>query len=205
MDVNIKKMIQSFKESSQALSESKNYSAIVKNGQNPHSFLICCCDSRVDPTVLFQNNPGEVFELRTIANIIPPFRDIKGSTVTATIEFVLQNLELDNIIILGHSDCAGVSALCKMEGKAQNNIEEWLEPMLNSKKIELDSTPKKIKSYNDQQCLKTLRQSKENLMTYPNAAEIIKEKGIDVHTWFYDMKHKDLYSLEENSFVCISD
>lgn len=204
MDKNIENMVRGFIKSAKELKNNTSFNEIVNHGQKPHTFMISCCDSRISPVSLFNNDFGDIFELRTIANIIPPYRNIKGCTVAATIEFVLQNLSISNVVILGHSNCAGINCLYNIQDNATNIVEEWLEPMCDANNIQLDKFPTKISAKNDQHCLKTLKKSKENLMKYPKFAETIEAKDIAVHVWFYDMTHKDLYSLEENSFVCIS-
>ena len=86
---------------------------LVKSGQKPKFMVIACSDSRVDPAILFQTKPGEVFAVRNVANLVPPYSPDKGHHgVSAAIEFGVLDLKIKHIIILGHAHCGGITTLC---------------------------------------------------------------------------------------------
>ena len=204
MDKNIQNMLSNFDNAKEKLNLHEEYNNIIKNGQNPHTLVISCCDSRTDPSLLFNSDFGDIFVLRTIANIIPPYKDeLTGCTVAATLEFAIQNLSIKNIVILGHSGCAGIAGLCSMHHKPKNNVEKWLEPMLDSKNIQLKS-PDSIKNDVDKQSLKTLAQSRANILNYPKVKDAIDNGKLELHVWFYNMKEKEIFNLVDGIFEKIS-
>jgi carbonic anhydrase len=205
MDKNIQQMLQEFCVNKPKLVNDINYNTIINASQAPHTLVISCCDSRVDPSKIFNSELGDIFVLRTIANIIPPYQKNNNCIVAATIEFVLKNLTIKNIIILGHSSCAGIACLCDMSNKPTNKVEQWMQPMLNSREIELPRYPQNITNSTDKQSLKTLFKSKENLLKYPLIPEAIKNKNLNIYAWYYDMNTKDIYTLEDDFFSCLTE
>src|SRR6187549_3459449 len=94
--------------------------AELSEGQSPKVMVIACSDSRVDPAQIFDTSPGEIFVVRNVANLVPPF-ELDGSRhgVSAALEFAVTQLEVTDIIVLGHGACGGVSAALsrRFEGK----------------------------------------------------------------------------------------
>lgn len=94
---------------------------ILKHGQNPSTMIIGCSDSRVDPAILTNCQPGDIFTVRNVANLVPPYEE-NGvyHGVSAALEFAVCRLEVERIIVLGHSQCGGIGALmtgdCGAEG-----------------------------------------------------------------------------------------
>jgi carbonic anhydrase len=89
----------------------QRYDALACKGQNPRVMVIACCDSRVDPTIVFDAAPGEMFVLRHIAALVPPCeRDGKHHSASAAIEFAVTQLEVSDIVIFGHGGCGGIAA-----------------------------------------------------------------------------------------------
>src|SRR3954463_3970010 len=83
----------------------------LSEGQNPRVMVIACSDSRVDPAQIFDTVPGEIFVVRNIANLVPPFEEGGGRHgVSAALEFAVRVLEVPEIVVLGHGACGGVSA-----------------------------------------------------------------------------------------------
>ena len=115
------------------------FAKLVKNGQAPKTMIISCSDSRVDPAILFNTKPGDLFVVRNVANLVPPFqKDDVYHGVSSALEYAVKNLKVQYIIILGHSHCGGISALCsfcKKEAEKQNSkvknetefIENWVK------------------------------------------------------------------------------
>src|SRR3954468_10828155 len=102
---------------------------LSKNGQNPHTLFITCCDSRVLAELITQSQPGDLFVVKNIGNIVPP-ADATGSpnSTAAAIEFAVQNLEVNDIVVCGHSQCGAITAL--IEGiknpSSMPHLREWL-------------------------------------------------------------------------------
>ena len=116
--------------------------------------------------------------LRTIANIVPKYDKSPNCATAAALQFVLTKLNIDDIIILGHSCCAGIAALCNLGNKKpQNNVESWLAQIRNEKQESLLQYPKMIKSDIDKKALNTALQSRENLQSYPWVAAAVKQQS----------------------------
>ena len=91
--------------------ERDRYRELAKRGQSPDTMIIGCCDSRVSPEVIFDAHPGELFVVRNIANLVPPFTsDGVCHGVFAALEFAVQVLGVGHIIVLGHAHCGGIRA-----------------------------------------------------------------------------------------------
>lgn len=85
----------------------------LKAGQHAKTVVVCCCDSRVDPAILFSTTLGDIFAIRSLAAMIPHYSNVKekGSDIAAALEVAIAALEIENIIILGHSNCTGAQIL----------------------------------------------------------------------------------------------
>src|SRR5262245_46195035 len=98
----------------------------LSSGQSPDALVITCSDSRVDPTLLMQAEPGQLFELRNAGNLVPPYGAFIGG-VTATIEFAVVALKIPNIIICGHSGCGAMAGLLEPTStQTMPNVTRWL-------------------------------------------------------------------------------
>ncbi|MDP9051694.1 MAG: carbonic anhydrase, partial [Acidobacteriota bacterium] len=96
----------------------------LRQGQNPRALVISCCDSRADPGMLMGAGPGDIFVVRNVANLVPPYRNgAEMPGIRADIEFAVKGLNVEQIIILGHSGCGGIRALMDGEGTTQHHYE----------------------------------------------------------------------------------
>ena len=110
----------------------------LSEGQSPEVLFITCADSRVDPNLVTQSRPGELFIVRNVGNIIPPYDAIKDkNSVAAAIEFAVLDLRVKDIIICGHSDCGAMQALYRDEKEFNNmpHLREWLQLADSVKKL----------------------------------------------------------------------
>ena len=98
--------------------ERDRYQQLAEVGQQPEVMVICCCDSRVSPEVIFDAHPGELFVVRNIANLVPPYTPT-GLThgVSAALEFAVRILKVGTIVVMGHSHCGGVRAFVEHRGR----------------------------------------------------------------------------------------
>src|SRR3990167_777574 len=101
---------------------------LADHGQQPEVMIIACCDSRVDPALILQCEPGELFVVRNVANIVPPYEPDNGYHGTsAALEFGICYLQVKHLIILGHSQCGGIEALKNKSKLKQNDfITNWV-------------------------------------------------------------------------------
>ena len=94
------------------IEEQNRYLQLAESGQSPEIMVIGCCDSRVSPEVIFDARPGELFVVRNVANIVPPYApDGQAHGVSAALEFGVAALKIRHIVVLGHAQCGGVRAL----------------------------------------------------------------------------------------------
>lgn len=156
-------------------------------GQQPQIMMVACCDSRVDPALILQCDPGDLFVVRNVANIVPPYeKDEAHHGTSAALEFGVRFLEVKNLILLGHSQCGGMQALLKSSDVSQNDfITNWVSL---------------IKTHNfnpqdpDDYAKNALHQSYQNCLTFPWIAEKVMQKKLAIHLWFFDIKTGQIFT-----------
>lgn len=155
----------------------------LAQGQQPRVMVLACCDARVDPALLLQCKPGDLFVARSIANFVMPFN--KDSEVyqglSAALEFGIRQLEVEDLIILGHSQCGGIEAFLNPSCLIPHN--DFMSPWLN-----LITVPESAR-VNSETCAKaTLLQSYQNCLSFPWIATRLKAGLLNIHLWFFDIK-----------------
>jgi carbonic anhydrase len=119
--------------------EQSRYRELSERGQSPETTVIGCCDSRVSPEVIFDAGPGELFVVRNVANLVPPYApDGEAHGVSAAFEFAVQALRVRHIVVLGHAQCGGIKALVQDAAPLSPGdfIGKWMSI------LELSSAPK---------------------------------------------------------------
>ena len=160
------------------------------HGQKPEIMVVACCDSRVDPALILQCDPGDLFVVRNVANIVPPYeKDEKHHGTSAALEFATCFLNVKHLILLGHSQCSGIQALFDNANLAQNDfITNWVSV------IKTDDSHKH--DVND--CAKfALQESHKNCMTFPWISDKISQGLLVLHLWFFDIKTGQIFSYDE--------
>lgn len=181
---------------------------LAENGQNPKAMVIACSDSRVDPAIILQCNPGDLFIVRNVANIIPPYEKDSGYHGTsAALEFAIRCLKIKDVILLGHSNCGGIEHLLKTsgiqsDGKTQNEscgddfITRWVSVIKNNNMSKLNSK----KAQNINECAKFgLKQSYNNCLTFPWIKDALTKGDLFIHSWFFDIKSGEILSYHDES------
>lgn len=161
------------------------YEELADRGQKPHTLVIACCDSRVDPAQIFDARPGELFVVRNVANLVPPCEfDGTHHGVSAALEFAVKKLEVPNILVLGHRQCGGVNAcVCGEHDPDSMFIEHWIEPIgqaLQDAKSELPAETD-IDKLADRTELCSIKRSIERLLTYPFVSERVEARTLQIH------------------------
>lgn len=174
-----------------------------EKGQSPGALVISCCDSRVQPAQIMDVSPGDIFVVRNIANLVPAYVD-DGKThgTSAAIEFAVKHLKVPHIIIMGHSQCGGIRALMEgeHEGKLHKFIDPWMAIMSPAREmIEQEHTHASL----DEKCSLCERAaigvSLDNLMTFPFITRAIEANMLQLHGWYFDIVHGELYIRETDS------
>lgn len=179
------------------------FDELVQYGQSPRYLIIACCDSRVDPAIIFRTKPGDLFVIRNVANLIPPFSNDSGvHGVSAALEFAIEVLGVKHIIVLGHSQCGGIRALLerKTTWKTLPFVSAWMS-------VATDAGDKTHQHCNQQSieqqtnyCAKlSLEHSIENLLSFPWIAEKVQQKQLDLHAWFFDLTNGELLIFNEKN------
>ena len=158
--------------------------AALSHGQSPKSMIIACADSRVDPTTIFDAGPGDLFIVRNVANIVPPCLPLESSLqgMSSALQFAVESLKVEDIIVLGHSGCGGVAAaLSSAQGQPIGDyIAQWvklLNPAINTLPPEADKQTALERA--------GVRMSLQNLESFPFVTTAIKKRDLRLHgAWF---------------------
>lgn len=182
----------------------------LRKGQSPCTMVIACSDSRVDPLFLTNSHPGDLFVVRNVANLVPPCEPDAGHHgVSAALEYAVCHLKVDNIIVMGHSQCGGIRGL--MEGicacSEHSFIGNWVNIAQHAKNKVLEELPDKSVDMQAGACEKAaILVSLENLMTFPWLKERVDNGQLALHGWYFDLQAGTLsgYSTDSSSFEIIS-
>ena len=185
------------------------YRQLTEKGQTPKAIIIACCDSRVHPAHVMDTDPGDIFVVRNIANLVPAcVDDGKTHGTSAAIEFAVKVLEVPHIIVMGHSQCGGIRALMEGEhtGSKHNFIDPWMTIMVPAK----DSVNRHYSNATlDERCSLCERAaigvSLENLMTFPFVRQEVENCKLQLHGWYFDIKNGILFErkTDEDKFIPI--
>ncbi|MGC8964532.1 MAG: carbonic anhydrase [Brevinematia bacterium] len=157
-----------------------------------------CSDSRVIAELITNSLPGELFVVKNIANIVPPYENSDiSSSVAGAIEYAVLVLNVQNIVVCGHSNCGGCNALYLEEEKLKDkpNVKKWISI---SKEI-----PEKVKQLINEKDLEkrseiteklNVVKQLENLLTYPFVKEKVKNGEVKIYGWYFVIKTGDLYN-----------
>ena len=178
----------------------------LKHGQSPKTMIIGCSDSRVDPAILTNSAPGDIFTVRNVANLVPPFQDDGGQHgVSAALEFAVIHLGIEHIVVLGHSQCGGIKALmaggCGCSGDVF--ISNWMSIATPAREKVLAELPEKESQLQQRAAEQAaILLSLENLHSFPFIDERIKGGTLSLHGWYFDIAAGELleYVPGENSF-----
>lgn len=181
--------------------------AELSRGQNPSTLVIACSDSRVDPAIIMDSEPGDLFVVRNVANLVPPY-EIGGGYhgVSAALEFAVRNLKVEHVIVLGHQHCGGIKALVTgMPADAQSEfIQPWVNIAESARYKVFEEMPHAPVEEQLCACEKaSILVSLENLRTFPWVAQAVSEGRLNLHGWYFDINsgtlsahNRDLASFE---------
>lgn len=191
--------------------EHKKLFKSLKDAQNPHTLFIGCADSRVIPNLITNTGPGELFVVRNIANIVPPYRVGEDYlATTSAIEYAINSLHIKNIVVCGHSNCGGCAALYSDEEELNQtpNVKKWLSILDDIKEevshLSIAKNDLAMRSWLTEKL--NLLNSLQNLLEYPGVQEALIDKRIEIHAWYYIIETGEIYeyNIEEKHFVLIS-
>jgi carbonic anhydrase len=175
----------------------------LQRKQSPKTLLIGCSDSRVDPALLTDCAPGDLFIIRNVANLVPPYEEgLTHQGVTSAIEYAVADLEVTQIIVLGHSGCGGIHALMKgREAKTPFDfVGRWMQIAEPAKQHVISELHHKPMHAQLKACeMASILISLDNLMTFPFVLERVKSGQLALHGWYFELQEGALYDFDPKS------
>jgi carbonic anhydrase len=172
----------------------------LAEGQEPPVMLIGCCDSRVDPATIFDTRPGQVFTLRNVANLVPPF-EVGGGRhgASAAIEFAVVDLKVRHVVVMGHGACGGIAAALKGEDcgtPGHSFIDDWMAVLKEARDRVIASQPDDPQRALE---LEGVKVSLQNLRSFPFVREREAGGTLKLHGAFFAISEGVLHVLDEES------
>ena len=185
------------------------YQQLVRQGQTPKTLVVACCDSRVDPALVFDCDPGDLFVIRNVANLVPPLEEHSGHHgTTAAIEYGVCTLEVEHIIVLGHAHCGGINTLVKTGGVGTpgSYIDDWMCLVESARAAVVKELPHAPAEEQQRACeQRAMLVSLDNLMTFPWIRERVMSDALTLHGWYFDIENGQLqrYDATVREFVAL--
>ncbi|MTD94914.1 carbonic anhydrase [Hyphomicrobium sp. xq] len=185
------------------LPKAEEYEELATHGQSPDSMVISCSDSRVDPETIFSAMPGEMFVVRNVANLVPPYETGgKFHGVSSAIEFAVLNLRIKNLIIMGHSGCGGVKAALDQSAAIQTEaqfISRWMS-MLDDARLKVLAAHQTSPHHEKLAALEQegIKNSIKNLRTFPFVADAENRGKLSLHGAYFDISTGTLSVLNHS-------
>lgn len=185
------------------------YQQLVKEGQTPKTLVVACCDSRVDPALVFDCDPGDLFVIRNVANLVPPLEEHSGHHgTTAAIEYGVGTLGVEHIIVLGHAYCGGINALVQTGGIGTSGsyIGDWMQLVESARAEVMAEMPDAPQTEQERACeQRAILVSLKNLMTFPWIRKRVEQGKLNLHGWYFDIKCGQLLRYDEatGNFIAI--
>ena len=172
------------------------FEELEAHGQKPETLFVTCSDSRINPNLITQTGPGELFILRNVGNLIPPFESMGG--MAAGIEFAVEALQVKDIIICGHSNCGAMQALldpAKLEGLPATRA--WLTHARKTERImwesygHLQGKPLLTATVEENVLVQL-----ENLRSHPAVAKAVASGALHLHGWVYKIETGEVFAFD---------
>lgn len=188
--------------------ENRELFSDLSSSQKPHTLYIGCSDSRIVPNIITKSSPGELFVVRNIANMVPPYdNDVKNFHCTISIiEYAVNVLNVDNILVCGHSNCGGCNALYYDEKELNKipHVKQWLTlgHEVRDRVLKKNLSPEEREFQTEQ--LNVVKQI-QNLFTYPFIKEKYEKKEIKIAGWYYVIEKGKIfnYNFKNRTFELI--
>lgn len=190
--------------------EQEHYRELAEVGQQPETMVIGCCDSRVSPEVIFDANPGELFVVRNVANLVPPYSpSLELHGVSASLEFAVRLLKVKNIVVLGHGRCGGISAFSRQDApiEAGDFIGGWVSLIKPAAETLGPRGDMPMPDYLHHLEKASILQTLENLMTFPWIADLVKSGDLRLHAAYFAVATGLLmvHDPDKGEFVSVAD
>jgi carbonic anhydrase len=181
--------------------ERERFRELASRGQSPSIMIIGCCDSRVSPEVIFDAHPGELFVVRNIANLVPALQsDGTCHGVFAALEFAVQVLKVEHIIVLGHAHCGGIRAFAEHGPPLSpaDSIHKWMSMIAPATEL---AGPTGQADYLARLEQASIARSLENLLTFPYVAGAVRRGALSLHGIWFDVATGQVFIRNGESYV----
>ena len=178
----------------------KNHFHLLADLQAPDVLFITCADSRVDPNLILQAAPGDLFICRNVGNVVPPVGQTPGG-VSATVEYAVKVLQVQHVIICGHSDCGAVKAVLDKKDMSKLPLTNtWLKYVEAAWKYRNPSDPMGDHAAQHIALIHAnVIAQLHNLKTHPEVASALAKRTLQVHGWYYDILTGAIQSYDHES------
>jgi carbonic anhydrase len=169
-----------------------NVYARLREGQSPSTMIVACSDSRVDPAIVLDADPGDLFMVRNVANLVPPYEEGGGQHgVSAALEFGVRVLAVRHVVVMGHAKCGGIRAL--LEGTRGEFVPRWMS-IAESARAEVLAAADGHAPEARERALEfaAMRLSLRNLAGFPWIREAVDGGRLDLHAWYFDLARGEL-------------
>jgi len=178
------------------------FSDLVRQGQQPKILMVACSDSRVDPALVMNCQPGDLFVVRNVANLVPPYEeDLSYHGTSAALEFGVCVLGIRHVILFGHTQCGGIQALLEHSHKKcgpKSFLAKWMELAKSAHDTTINSHPERPFDEKVILCGQySLINSLKNLKTFPWIQERLAQNTLRLHAWNFDMSQGNLEAYDE--------
>lgn len=183
-------------------SEQDRYRELAERGQTPEIMVIGCCDSRVSPEVIFDARPGELFVVRNVANLVPPYEvDGKYHGVSAALEFGVGALKVKHIVVLGHAQCGGVRAYAEDAEPISPGdfIGRWMSLMEPAAKKVGERGSLSRAEFLERMEKASIANTLDNLMTFPRLRKLIERDAVTLHGAYFGVALGELSVLDQKT------
>lgn len=192
MDTRFNKILQGYQgfRDKYALGDQSVMQHLSDYGQRPEIMVVACCDSRVDPSLILQCDPGDLFVVRNIANIVPPYeKDGAHHGTSAALEFGICYLKVKHLILLGHSQCGGIQALLDSVSTTPSAPNDFIDDW-----VSIINHPGASKTRTVDSCAKyALKESLHNCLNFPWIKDKIQDQSLIIHLWYFDIKMGQIF------------
>jgi carbonic anhydrase len=172
------------------------YRHLVEHGQTPKFLIVGCCDSRVDPALIFDCAPGDLFVIRNVANLVPPAEDRVGHHgTTAALEYGVRTLGVEHIVVLGHAHCGGIQNLLKTGGVSNPDsfIDDWMSLAESARASVVKDFSTASEAQQQRECeQRAVLVSLNNLQTFPWITQRVAEGKLKLHGWYFEIESGQL-------------
>ncbi len=172
---------------------------LVEQGQTPRIMVVACCDARVDPALVLDCAPGDLFVIRNVANLVPPAEN-QGHYhgTSAALEFGVRKLNVGHIIVLGHAHCGGIHAL--LEGDVRKE-DAFISQWMGIADAARERASREFSDTSSTACQRACEQqailvSLDNLRTFPWIRERVEQGALALHGWYFDIEHGELLGYD---------